>query len=452
MSHGGHGIASNGWHILGAYTGDVVSAKEYKYAEGINYAELLEIITPSEHRTFTPTEKPFYDPNAPWAHLSREQEDIEKQGIAHALFREISGTDLLQYKQSKKTSIRANTSFQSQSQEVFCNGLRTEHYRNKVAYSFTINEKNQIAFALYNRGISGVEKTVYTENLLVHEQLNHIGRQFLEFFRQRQVPLEQLKYLTLRYSYHTNSTVAQILLTETNKKNIAWKKSDLETFLNQQQDLKGILVSHSNADVRSANTTKDFYELGNIYITEEILGRKYQYHPSQFFQIYPEAFANILKDCEEKLSEIPDHKNYELLDMFSGVGVIGLHLAHLVKNITGVEQSPLSKEQSIVNAQLNGIDNAKFIETKAEDTIEYIKSDQILVVDPPRSGLTKSVTNAIMENRPEYIFYISCNPVTQARDYAELKKVYDTSWSRAYNLFPKTSHVENVILLEIKKP
>jgi 23S rRNA (uracil1939-C5)-methyltransferase len=422
MSHSGHGIAKNGWYILGAYVGDTVRSRPYKTAEGVVYAELLEIIDPSPNRIHTPTQKPFFDPNAPWAHMSFEQENIEKLSILQEFF--------------PNTKIAPH------------DNLRIDHYRNKVAYSFTLDKNNQISFALYNRGVSGAEKTNYTENILVHEQLNHIGRQFLEFFRQRNTSLNELKYLILRYSYHTDSTVAQILVTEMNKKKLSWKKSDLESFINQHQNLQGILVSHSEPEIRSANITKDFYEIGDIYTIEKMLDKTYQYHPSQFFQIYPDAFSQILSDCEKQLSAIPDHKKYELLDMFSGVGVIGLQLSHLVKNSIGVEQSPLSQQQSIINAERNNVSTVEFIETKAEDATLYIKSNQILVVDPPRSGLTKPVIESILKNRPEYVFYISCSPQTQKRDYDLLTESYDLTWSHGYNLFPKTPHIEHVIVLK----
>ena len=426
----GHGIAENGWYILGAYPNDVVKAQVYREAESIIYAEIIDIVESSQYRTHTPTEKPFFDANAPWAYLDAEYENLIKQEIVHGIFQKTTDAEI--------------------TSNIIAPGSQSIHYRNKVAYSFMLDKQNKLTFALYSRGVSGVTKTIQTENLLVHETLNKIGKQFLHFFNQKNVDLKTLKYLTLRYSYHTDTVVAQILVTETSRRKLPWKKSDLEKLVNQHPKLQGIIVSHSEPGIRSATISKDFYVAGDIHITEEVLDKQYTYHPSQFFQIYPDGFAQILNDCEEVISNISNHSNYELLDFFAGIGIIGLHLAHLVQSVHGVEQSPLAGKYARKNARNNDIKNFSFTETNVDEALNHIKQKQILVVDPARSGLTKKYLEKITEVQPEYIIYISCNPETQAQDYYELKDHYNIEWSRAYNLFPKTPHIEHVIFLTKK--
>ena len=429
----GHGVTDNGWYILGAFPGDIIKAQVYKEAEGIVYAEILEIKEPSKYRTYTPTGKPFFDPNAPWQYLNQDQENIEKLKIVTNIFTNMH------------TEINS---------DILQPGGLTDHYRNKAVYAFT-NRANDnkpclLSFALFTRGVAKSGKISQTENILVHQVINKIGKQFLHFFNQKKVDLKILKYLNLRYSYYTNTIVAQVLVTETNRKKLPWKKSDLEKFLDQHQQLQGIIVSHSEPGIRSTATSKDFYDIGNIEITEEILGKQYDYHPSQFFQIYPDAFTYILKDCENIISKIPHHNEYELLDFFAGIGIIGLHLAHLVQNVHGVEQSPLAGTYARKNAKNNSIDNFSFTEANIDEALDHIQSKQILVVDPARNGLTKKSLKKIIEVQPEYIIYISCNPETQANDYYELKDYYSIEWSRAYNLFPKTPHIEHVVFLKKK--
>ncbi|MCI5050960.1 MAG: methyltransferase [Candidatus Pacebacteria bacterium] len=443
LAPSGHGIAENGWYILGAFPEDTVRAKRYKEAEEIIYAELIEIIEPSPNRTYSPTKSPFFDPNAPWQYLDIDAEDRFKKNIIRNIF--------------KKYNININSEIASQTRND--NSLLTEGYRNKAAYAFTYDSDNKLSFALFTRGISQPGKISQSENILVHPVINKIGKQFLEFFNQKKVPLETLKYLTLRYSYYTNTVVAQILVTESSRKKLPWKKSDLKTFIHQHSEIQGIIVSQSEPQVRSANIIKDFYTLGDIEITEEILGKKYTYHPSQFFQIYPDAFAQILTDCENLITSIPNHHQYELLDFFAGIGIIGLHISDLVQSIHGVEQSALASKYALINAQQNNIEisdqagdasDFQFTEANVDEALEYIKSDQILIVDPARSGLTKKSLEKIVQVQPEYIIYISCNPETQARDYKVLHDVYDIKWSRAYNLFPKTPHIEHVLFLKRK--
>lgn len=427
----GHGITNKGWYILGAFPGDTVKAKIYKEAEGIVYAELIEIIESSENRVFTPTESPFFDSNAPWRYLNINSENIEKLKIVRDIFNN------LDIPLSSEISV----------QKYDGKELSQQNYRNKAAYAFTVDNKNKLLFALFTRGIEKSGKITQSENILVNPIINKIGKQFLLFFNQRNVQLEDLKYLTLRYSYYTNSVVIHILVTETNRKKLPFKKIELEKFMNQHKEIQGILVSHSVPHMRSSATTKDFYITGNIEIVEKILDKEYTYHPSQFFQIYPDAFAQILQDCKNIISKIPNHGKYELLDFFAGIGIIGIEMADLVQTVHGVEQSRLAGKYARKNARNNNIENFAFTESNVDQALDHIKSNQILIADPARAGLTKKSLEKILEVQPEYIIYISCNPETQAENYYELKEYYNISWSRAYNLFPKTPHTEHVVFL-----
>ena len=434
MSPRGHGIAvqpdGSEVNILGAYIDDVVRARVYKKAEGIIYAELTEIVTPSAFRTHTPKSLPFFDANAPWRYLNSEKEyEIKEQ-----LLQKIFSTHI-------KEGITSKIPINKESAEY--------HYRNKAAYSF-LERNGALHFALYTRGTSGAQKVVQQDNLLVHKTITTAGNAFLIFFNQKKASDTLLKYLTLRYSYHTNSVVAHILVTESSRKKLPWKKSDLEAFLLQNTNIKGILVSQSEAHVRSAHTTKDFYYIGDITITEKVSGKTYQYHPSQFFQIYPYAFEDILADAVSCVTSIKNHQEYNLLDLFAGVGIIGIHLASYVHSVQGVEQSPLSKVFALQNAKNNGNKNFEYHEADVDEVCSYIQKKQILVIDPPRSGLSKKTIQTIQEVLPEYILYISCNPETQARDVSILIENYDIQESKGYNLFPKTPHIESLVFLKRK--
>lgn len=444
LAPSGHGIADNGWYILGAFPEDLIRAKPYKTAEEITYAEIIEIITPSPHRNVTPISAPFFNANAPWEYLDEEFENFIKKELVLEIFKKNNIS--LPQKVASQARLPAG---QASNDEIGHKTLASTHYRNKAAYSFMLH-KDKLEFALYTRGTSGYEKIVQGDNLLVHSMINQAGKKFLEFFNQKNVPLDTLKYLILRYSYHTNSIVAHILVSETNRKKLPWKKSDLETFIERILEVQGILVSHSEPSVRSTLTTKDFYAIGNIDLTEAMAGKMYYYHPSQFFQIYPQAFSRILHDVSKVISQIPDHGNYEVLDLFAGVGVIGLHVANLVKTVHGIEYSPLAGKYALENSKMNNIHNFEFTEADVDTALEYIRSGQILIVDPPRSGLSKASLEKIIEVQPEHIIYISCNPETQAEDYLALKEYYDIEQSYVYNIFPKTPHIEHMMFLKKK--
>ncbi len=433
MAPSGHGVIAfdnlTPIHVLGAFPGDVVDIRLYKELPTVRYGEIIAIHEYSDLREQKPDTAPFFSANTPWESLSSQGEAKLKQHIIESIYPEY--TKIL-----KPIEIHS--------------GISCTHYRNKVAYAFESDLQGRLVFALYDRGTSQSGKKKQEENILVHPILEKTAKSFLHFLNQHQVSPEDIKYVILRYSYFTNSVVAHVLFPETNRKKLPIRKADFEKFLLLNSALQGILVSHSESDIRSTLTTKDFYQLGDINITEQVLDKKYQYHPSLFFQIYPRAFENVLSDIRLILEAIPNSSSLPLLDLFSGIGIIGIELSDLVQSVTGVELSSLSREYALENAEINNIQNFNFIEASANNVLEHIKSDQILVVDPTRSGLSKELCEKINEAKPEYLVYVSCNPETQARDISYIKSNYEVIFAKSYNLFPKTHHLESLLILKRK--
>ncbi len=433
MSPTGHGIAfdestQKEVSILGAFPGDKVLTEMYKTIGDTHYAKILHIEKASPDRIHTPNEAPFFDANAPWKHLSQEAENRYKKSFIEELY----GNDFPKG-------------------EIEIAPLESETgYRNKVAYTF-LDTSRGLRFALYTRGEKVARKVEQQENILAHPRIEKLGKQFLHFFNQKNIKAEQLKYLTLRYSFYEDALVAYLLVPETNRKKLPFKKSELGEFLAKQESLKGTLVAHSPADVRSALSEKAFYALGDIEVQEKMLDKLYSYHPSLFFQINPISFQEILKDLRAYIREnVPQSTTLHALDLFAGVGIIGIELADLFHTTKGVELSALSKEYAFRNAKANQIEHFNFEEAHVNDALNLIVEHDVLIIDPPRSGLHKKTREAIRKHAPQYIFYISCNPQTQYRDFAELRNHYTIEKVKMYNLFPKTHHIESLIILKRK--
>ena len=141
-----------------------------------------------------------------------------------------------------------------------------------------------------------------------------------------------------------------------------------------------------------------------------------------------------------------------VIDAYSGIGTIGLSFAKQVKEVYGVEVIETAVEDAKKNAERNGITNAHYVADSAENAMakwskDGIKPD-VIIVDPPRKGLTESFIKASVAMKPEKITYVSCNPATMARDiklYQELG--YELKKVQPVDLFPQTHHVETVALL-----
>lgn len=144
-----------------------------------------------------------------------------------------------------------------------------------------------------------------------------------------------------------------------------------------------------------------------------------------------------------------------VVDLYCGIGTIGLSMAEKVKKIYGVEIIPQAIENAKINAELNGIDNAEFICGDAFKAAQELKqrniTPDVLVLDPPRKGCQKELFDVIEYMSPKRIVYVSCDPATLARDLKILNdKEYKTVELTPVDMFPRTPHVETVVSIQRK--
>ena len=188
---------------------------------------------------------------------------------------------------------------------------------------------------------------------------------------------------------------------------------------------------------------------GQDYITDQMLGNSFQISGPAFYQVNTEMAEKLYQTAID-FAELSEED--VVIDAYSGIGTIGLSVAKHVKDVYGVEVIPEAVENSQKNASINGITNAHYVADSAENAMTKwskngIKPD-VIIVDPPRKGLTESFIKASVAMQPEKITYVSCNPATMARDiklYQELG--YELKKVQPVDLFPQTHHVECVSLL-----
>ena len=193
---------------------------------------------------------------------------------------------------------------------------------------------------------------------------------------------------------------------------------------------------------------------GDDYISDELLGKKFVISPNSFYQVNH-------AQCEKLYSKARDYANLGgdevLLDLYCGVGTIGLTMADSVKQLVGIEIIPQAIENAKINAKLNNIDNAKFICADAPKGAEILKSEgikpDVIILDPPRKGCAPSLFDTVCQMNPKRIVYVSCDSSTLARDLKILEeKGYKTKKVSAVDMFPRTPHIETVVMLSHKKP
>lgn len=191
---------------------------------------------------------------------------------------------------------------------------------------------------------------------------------------------------------------------------------------------------------------------GNKFITEQIEHISYQLGPKSFFQTNPEQ-AKRLYATALSLAELD--KDDLVYDFYTGLGSIALQAAAFCKHVIGIENVEAAIEDAQKNAKENGINNCKFIcgdiaKVFDEEFINEYGKAQVVITDPPRSGMHKDVVMQLLTLEPEKIVYVSCNPVTQARDIHLLSEKYELKVLQPVDMFPQTYHVETVALLHLK--
>ena len=174
-------------------------------------------------------------------------------------------------------------------------------------------------------------------------------------------------------------------------------------------------------------------------LTDEILGKTYSYSPNGFFQINLPVYEMALKEIKNHIDAD------EVLDLYSGVGTIGLSVAG-DKNLTLVEVDKSAFKELEENSK--DFKNVKPIFSKSEDALDFISKNQVVILDPPRAGCDKKLIEKLLEIEPEKIIYLSCNPATQARDLEFLFEKYHLTKVKTYNFFPHTPHIENLVVLK----
>ncbi|MEX0967476.1 MAG: 23S rRNA (uracil(1939)-C(5))-methyltransferase RlmD [Bacteroidia bacterium] len=191
---------------------------------------------------------------------------------------------------------------------------------------------------------------------------------------------------------------------------------------------------------------------GNPYLTEEISGLKFRLGPKSFFQTNTRQAQVLYQKALDMAALQPAEIVY---DLYCGVGSISLFMAQKAKHVIGIETVTEAVEDAKRNAALNDISNVEFVAGTVEDLLkpEFVAkyaAPDVLMIDPPRSGMHPTAVKAIAELLPPRIVYISCNPDTQARDIAPLAELYEVIQVQPVDMFPHTDHIENIVLLKRK--
>lgn len=184
---------------------------------------------------------------------------------------------------------------------------------------------------------------------------------------------------------------------------------------------------------------------GNKYITNTLNNYKYLVSPESFFQINENVCLKLYSKIKKYVGQ-----NKNILDLYCGTGSIGIFVSENNK-VLGIEINDSSIKDAIKNKNLNNIKNIDFICGESGNTLNNINfNPDVIIVDPPRSGLSKETIQNILKFNPNTLIYVSCDPMTLVRDLNLFNNKYNIVELTPFDMFPNTKHVENLVLLKKK--
>ncbi len=253
-----------------------------------------------------------------------------------------------------------------------------------------------------------------------------------------------IKFIVTRISTINNEVQVTIVINEKNPKIFELAKE-----LIKYKNVVSVYENFNDSKKDGIIFGEEFKLLeGKEVITEQIGSYKYNLKPNAFFQLNPrqteKLYDEVKKACKLSRTET-------VLDAYCGVGTIAIHLAKMAKEVVGIEYTKESVDNAISNAKLNKITNTKFYQGDVTEVLPKLISEglalDIVVVDPPRTGLGEELINTLLETNVKRIVYVSCNPSTLGKDLNVLTEKYNVKFIQPVDMFPMTSHVETVVLL-----
>jgi len=298
------------------------------------------------------------------------------------------------------------------------------YYRNKVTFHV---ENNKIGF--YKEDTN--ELVEINECIIINPIFNIALKVIKKYLKD-----SNIKTVVMKYGEYTKELM---VIFETDK--------DLN--LKLIEDLKSKIKVLKSIYTSNKNKHKLIY--GSEYITEKLLDKTFRITPKSFFQVNTKQIEKLFSNIQKYITD----NDINILDLYCGTGVISILIGDKSRKILGVDIVKEAIDAANINKEINDCNNIEFISSNVKNVLPVIKKANknldVIILDPPRSGIDKDSIEIINELLPKKIIYVSCNPVTLTRDLNILKANYDIKEITPYDLFPMTHHVETLTLLQIKE-
>ena len=336
------------------------------------------------------------------------------------------------------------------------------YYRNKAQYPFGIDKNGDKVFGIYAKR---THEIIEIDDCKIQNPISEkMAREVLEFVRENNISIYNeetgkglVRHLIVKVGIKTNEVMCVIVLNgEKFEKEQEFVNILLEKFNKDNKNEFKIKTIVKNINTKNSNVIlgdKNIVLYGDGYINDKLGKYIFKISPMSFYQTNP-VQTEILYNKAIEAAKLK--KSDVVLDLYCGIGTIGIYASSLVNKVYGIEIVEQAIEDAKENARINNIENIKFrcgaVENILEDLIkEENITPNIVFVDPPRRGLDKNTVDNILKLKPEKVIYISCNPATMVRDINMMEAEYDVKEIQPVDMFPYTSHVECCSVLQLKR-
>jgi 23S rRNA (uracil1939-C5)-methyltransferase len=428
LAFGGAGVARLDGYVVfvqNGMPGDRVRAVVGKSKRAYAEARVVEVLEPGPDRIAPAADHP----GAPWQVLPYERQlEVKQAQVEDALRRigRLDGFDLAPIVPAEQTW----------------------RYRNKLEYSFGTDLSGRLVCGFHAPG-RWDEIVEVTDCLLASEAGNRAREQVLQWCQEQGLSATDrrggggiLRNLVVREGRRTGDLQVRLVTSP--------GQLDGDGLAAAVEHTSGVLWTRLDSVAETTQGGETTVISGKDHLMEELGGMRVRISPQAFFQTNTEMAERLYGLAIESA----DLGGFErVYDLYCGIGTIGMLMAPRVAEVWGLELVEDAVADAIKNARLNEIDNTHFfagdVRLALRELVEQAGRPDLLVVDPPRSGLSQKIVRRIIESAPKRIVYVSCNPTTLAPNAAQLVEAgYRLGRVQPVDMFPQTPHIECIAVLD----
>ena len=421
--------------IPNAIKGEKIKIKILKVLTSYAFGKIIEIIEPSKNR------------------LESDCSTYKRCGGCN--LRHIKYDETLKIKQNLVQSL-VNKTLKNKIKVKETIGMENPYYyRNKAQFPIGKDKENNVVMGVFANRTH--EIIPIEECFIQNKEIQKLSKFILEFIKENDISVYDetsrkglIRYIVTKIGIKTNEIMCIIVI---NGKEIPKEKELTMQIIKKFPNVKTIVknINTKNTNVIMGEKNEKIY--GDGYIEDKLGEYTFKISPHSFYQVN-HVQAEKLYSIGVEAANI--NKEDVVFDLYCGIGTISLFMAKYAKKVYGVEIVEQAIKDAKENAKINNIKNTEFIAGDTQLILDDLINNKniipnVVMVDPPRKGLDNRSVENILKIMPNRFVYISCNPATLVRDLAKFEEMYEIKSIQPVDMFPFTSHVECVAVLQLKR-